>query len=110
MIDEGTLKKRTRRRDGDVATSASSTRSRAIGAKLVRTQVGDRYVVEAMRGGGYNLGGEQSGHLVFLDHASTGDGMLAALQVLALMLRTGRAALGARRALRCSACPRCSRA
>jgi phosphoglucosamine mutase len=59
-------------------------------AKLVRTQVGDRYVVEAMRGGGYNLGGEQSGHLVFLDHASTGDGTLAALQVLALMLRTGR--------------------
>ncbi len=61
-----------------------------IGAKLVRTQVGDRYVVEAMRAGGYNLGGEQSGHLVFLDHASTGDGMLAALQVLALMIRTGR--------------------
>jgi phosphoglucosamine mutase len=58
--------------------------------KLLRTQVGDRYVVEAMRLGGYNLGGEQSGHLVFLDHASTGDGMLAALQVLALMLRTGR--------------------
>ncbi len=57
------------------------------GAKLVRTQVGDRYVVEAMRAGSYNLGGEQSGHLVFLDHASTGDGMLGALQVLALMLR-----------------------
>ncbi|HEY4015951.1 MAG TPA: phosphoglucosamine mutase [Polyangiaceae bacterium] len=61
-----------------------------IGGKLLRTQVGDRYVVEAMRSGGYNLGGEQSGHLVFLDHASTGDGMLAALQVLALMLRAGR--------------------
>ena len=59
------------------------------GGKLVRTQVGDRYVVEAMRAGGYNLGGEQSGHLVFLDHASTGDGILGALQVLALMLRTG---------------------
>jgi phosphoglucosamine mutase len=59
-------------------------------AKLVRTQVGDRYVVEAMRQGGYNLGGEQSGHLIFLEHASTGDGMLAALQVLALMLRSGR--------------------
>ncbi len=56
----------------------------------MRTQVGDRYVVEAMRAGGYNLGGEQSGHLVFLDHASTGDGMLGALQVLALMLRTGQ--------------------
>jgi phosphoglucosamine mutase len=60
------------------------------GATLVRTQVGDRYVVEAMRAGGYNLGGEQSGHLVFLDHASTGDGILGALQVLALMLRTGK--------------------
>jgi phosphoglucosamine mutase len=61
-----------------------------VGVNLVRTQVGDRYVVEAMRAGGYNLGGEQSGHLIFLDHASTGDGMLAALQVLALMLRTGK--------------------
>src|ERR1019366_56226 len=59
------------------------------GGKLVRTQVGDRYVVEAMRAGGYNLGGEQSGHLIFLDHASTGDGLLAGLQVLALLLRTG---------------------
>jgi phosphoglucosamine mutase len=60
------------------------------GGRLVRTQVGDRYVVEAMRAGGFNLGGEQSGHLVFLDHASTGDGILGALQVLALMLRTGQ--------------------
>jgi phosphoglucosamine mutase len=60
------------------------------GVTLMRTQVGDRYVVEAMRAGGFNLGGEQSGHLVFLDHASTGDGMLGALQVLALMLRTGK--------------------
>ena len=63
---------------------------RAQGAKLVRTPVGDRYVVEAMRAGGYNLGGEQSGHLVFLDHASTGDGIIGGLQVLALMIRTGR--------------------
>jgi phosphoglucosamine mutase len=60
------------------------------GIKLVRTQVGDRYVVEAMRAGGYNLGGEQSGHLVFLDHASTGDGIIGALQVLALMMRTNK--------------------
>ncbi len=60
------------------------------GAKLLRTPVGDRYVVEAMRKGGFNLGGEQSGHLVFLDHASTGDGIIGALQVLALMMRTGR--------------------
>ena len=62
----------------------------AQGARLVRTPVGDRYVVEAMRAGGYNLGGEQSGHLVFLDHASTGDGIIGGLQVLALMMRTGR--------------------
>jgi phosphoglucosamine mutase len=62
----------------------------SLGARLVRTPVGDRYVVEAMRSGGYNLGGEQSGHLVFLDHASTGDGIIGGLQVLALMMRTGR--------------------
>lgn len=58
--------------------------------KLVRTAVGDRHVVDAMRKGGFNVGGEQSGHLVFLDHASTGDGIVAALQVLALMVRRGR--------------------
>jgi phosphoglucosamine mutase len=62
----------------------------AQGISLVRTLVGDRYVVEAMRKGGYNLGGEQSGHLIFLDHSSTGDGLIGALQVLALMIRTGR--------------------
>jgi phosphoglucosamine mutase len=61
-----------------------------LGAKLVRTAVGDRYVVEAMRQGGYNLGGEQSGHILFLDHASTGDGIVAALQVLAIMVRSGK--------------------
>jgi phosphoglucosamine mutase len=89
MVREGTLRKKTL-----VATVMSNLGLEQaiarIGGKLVRTQVGDRYVVEAMRGGGYNLGGEQSGHLIFLDHASTGDGLLAALQVLALMLRTGR--------------------
>jgi len=57
---------------------------------LVRTPVGDRHVVEAMRKGRFNLGGEQSGHLIFLDHGSTGDGLIGALQVLALMMRTGR--------------------
>ena len=60
-----------------------------VGVGLQRTPVGDRYVVEAMRGGGYNLGGEQSGHLVFIDHSTTGDGMVAALQVLTIMRRTG---------------------
>ncbi|MCG8591196.1 MAG: phosphoglucosamine mutase [Proteobacteria bacterium] len=61
-----------------------------LGLSLVRTQVGDRYVVEAMRAEGYNLGGEQSGHIVFLDHAKTGDGLMSALQVLAVMARSGQ--------------------
>ncbi len=64
---------------------------RAAGGRVVRTQVGDRYVVEEMRKHGYNLGGEQSGHLVFLDHATTGDGIVAALRVLAIMVREQRA-------------------
>ncbi len=59
-----------------------------VGLTLERAPVGDRYVVEAMRRGPYNLGGEQSGHLVFLDHATTGDGLVAALQVLTIMRRT----------------------
>ena len=63
---------------------------RRLGGRLVRTPVGDRYVVELMRQNGYNLGGEQSGHMVFLDHSTTGDGILSALQVLAVMLREGR--------------------
>ena len=60
------------------------------GLGLVRTSVGDRYVVEAMRTGGFNLGGEHSGHVVLLDHNTTGDGLLTALQVLAIMRRSGR--------------------
>ena len=56
----------------------------------VRTSVGDRYVVEAMRKHGYQFGGEQSGHLIFADHATTGDGTVAALQVLAIMQREQR--------------------
>lgn len=55
------------------------------GIKFIRAQVGDRYVVEAMRAGGYNLGGESSGHILYLDHSTTGDGILAALQVLAIL-------------------------
>ncbi|MCA9530440.1 MAG: phosphoglucosamine mutase [Myxococcales bacterium] len=60
------------------------------GGKLVRCPVGDRYVVEMMRSRGYNFGGEQSGHLIFLDHATTGDGLVAAMQVLAIALRESR--------------------
>lgn len=58
-----------------------------IGGKVVRTQVGDRYVVEEMRKNGYHFGGEQSGHLIFLEHSSTGDGCIAALEVLASVVR-----------------------
>jgi phosphoglucosamine mutase len=62
------------------------------GIGLVRTRVGDRYVVEAMRAGGYNLGGEQSGHIVLADHVTTGDGLLAALQVLDALVTEQRPA------------------
>jgi phosphoglucosamine mutase len=60
------------------------------GGKIIKTDVGDRYVVEAMRQGGFNLGGEQSGHMIFFDHNTTGDGMISALQVLAIVQRTGK--------------------
>jgi len=63
---------------------------RKVGGKVLKTDVGDRYVVEEMRKGGYNLGGEQSGHMIFLDHNTTGDGTLSALQLLAIMRRTGK--------------------
>ncbi len=62
------------------------------GLHLERTAVGDRYVVEAMRRGGWNLGGEQSGHIVMTDYATTGDGLIAGLQFLAEMARSGRPA------------------
>ncbi len=66
----------------------------ARGVGLVRTGVGDRYVVERMRQGGFNLGGEQSGHIVMTDHATTGDGLMAGLQFLAEMVRAGKPASG----------------
>ncbi|MGH7770664.1 MAG: phosphoglucosamine mutase [Candidatus Binatia bacterium] len=61
-----------------------------MGLRVVRTTVGDRYVVEEMLRGGYNLGGEQSGHLLFLDHNTTGDGCLTCLQLLAIMVEKGQ--------------------
>ncbi len=61
-----------------------------LGLEAVRTRVGDRYVVEAMREGGFNVGGEQSGHIILGDYATTGDGLLAALQALAVMVEQGR--------------------
>ena len=63
---------------------------RARGVAVRTTPVGDRHVVEEMVRGGYNLGGEQSGHVVFLDHNTTGDGLVTALAVLALMVERGR--------------------
>jgi phosphoglucosamine mutase len=89
LMRTGQLKK-----DTVVATVMSNIglelylKERGIG--LLRTAVGDRYVVEAMRAGGYNFGGEQSGHLIFLDHATTGDGTLAALQLLSVMVESGK--------------------
>jgi len=86
MHKRGTLKG-----GGVVATVMSNlgleTALGDLGIGLVRAAVGDRYVVEQMRKGGNNLGGEQSGHILVLDHATTGDGLMSALQILALMAR-----------------------
>lgn len=62
------------------------------GLTLERTKVGDRHVLERMRSGGFNVGGEQSGHMILLDHATTGDGTIAALQVLAALVQSGKRA------------------
>jgi phosphoglucosamine mutase len=64
----------------------------SIGLNLERTAVGDRHVLERMRSGGYNLGGEQSGHMILLDHGTTGDGTVAALQVLSALVQSGKRA------------------
>ena len=72
----------------------------AAGGRVLRTAVGDRYVVEEMRRGGYSIGGEQSGHLIFRDHGTTGDGLLAALQVLRIMTESGRPLSELRRVLK----------
>ena len=85
MADEGRLKNKT------VVTTVMSNMGFDIslgkrGIRVVRTAVGDRYVVEEMVRGGYNLGGEQSGHTIFLDYNTTGDGILTALQVLSIMV------------------------
>ncbi|MBS1970200.1 MAG: phosphoglucosamine mutase [Bdellovibrionales bacterium] len=91
MKDLGILKKNTL-----VATQMSNfgleKKMTEHGIKLVKVGVGDKYVVEEMRKNGYNLGGEQSGHIIFLDHTTTGDGCVAALNVLAVMKQTGKRA------------------
>ncbi len=63
---------------------------RQLGGRVVKTDVGDRYVVEEMRRHGYMFGGEQSGHMIFLEHNTTGDGMISALQVLAILQKSGK--------------------
>ena len=79
---------------GVVATVMSNLglerRLKAEGLSLERTKVGDRYVMERMREGGFNIGGEQSGHIILHDHATTGDGLMAALQVLAVLVESGK--------------------
>ncbi|MEM9224456.1 MAG: phosphoglucosamine mutase [Pseudomonadota bacterium] len=62
----------------------------SIGVNLIRTKVGDRYVVEEMRAGGFNIGGEQSGHIILTDYTTTGDGLLAALELLSVVAQSGR--------------------
>jgi phosphoglucosamine mutase len=89
------LLKQKRLRKGTVVATVMSNMGldiamRNAGGKVIKTAVGDRYVVEEMRRGGYNLGGEQSGHMIFLDHNTTGDGTLTALQVLAIMRRQNK--------------------
>lgn len=85
------LKQKKLRKNTIVATVMSNMgldiAVKKAGGKVIKTVVGDRYVVEEMRKGGYTLGGEQSGHMIFLDHNTTGDGTLTALQVLAIMRR-----------------------
>ena len=89
------LKRRDRLARKTVVTTVMSnlglerSLSRA-GIKLVRTAVGDRYILERMLQEDYNFGGEQSGHIIFLDHNTTGDGLISALQVMGLMRRTGK--------------------
>jgi len=82
--------------DGVVATVMSNLGLERYlaqnGLDLIRTKVGDRHVLEAMRSGGYNVGGEQSGHIILSDYSTTGDGLIAALQILACLVEEGRPA------------------
>jgi phosphoglucosamine mutase len=89
-------RKGTLRGGGLVATVMSNLGLERLlvgsGIGLERTKVGDRYVLERMRGGGFNVGGEQSGHMILSDYATTGDGTIAALQVLAALIESGKSA------------------
>ena len=89
MLADGTLNKKTL-----VATVMSNagldSAFTKAGGTVIRTPVGDKHVIDAMLGEGYNLGGEQSGHMIFRDHSTTGDGLVAALQILSAMKTTGK--------------------
>jgi phosphoglucosamine mutase len=93
-IAEGWKQEGRLKRPGVVATLMSNLGLerylQAIGLELARTPVGDRYVLEHMRRHGYNVGGEQSGHIILTDHCTTGDGLVAALQLLAIIKRSGK--------------------
>lgn len=99
MLREGRLSKNTL-----VATVMSNTgldeALREAGGSVIRAGVGDRYVIEAMRKGGCNLGGEQSGHFIFHDYNTTGDGILAAVQVLKILRESGQALSELRKVMR----------
>jgi phosphoglucosamine mutase len=88
MQENGTLKQNTL-----VATVMSNLglfiAGEKLGLNIPRTKVGDRYVLEEMLANGYNIGGEQSGHIIFLDHNTTGDGLVSALQFLSVLKKTG---------------------
>ena len=89
MLNRGTLKDKTL-----IVTTMSNfgldALINSVGAKIIRTDVGDRYVIAKMRELNTNFGGEESGHVVFRDHATTGDGLIAALQILKIMAQTGK--------------------
>lgn len=89
------MRERGHLRDGTVVVTVMTNLGfhiamRAAGIDVVETPVGDRYVLEALSAGGYSLGGEQSGHVIFADHATTGDGMLTALALLDVVQRSGK--------------------
>lgn len=88
LKEEGLLKNNT-----VVATVMSNLglefAMRSLGIRVIKSDVGDRYVVQELKQGGFNLGGEQSGHIIFLDHNTTGDGTLAALQTISILVKNG---------------------
>ena len=94
MVAEAWMRTDRLKGDGIVATVMSNLGlelyMKEIGLRLVRAQVGDRYVVETMRRDGFNVGGEQSGHIILNDYNTTGDGLIAALEVLSVLIQSGK--------------------